>query len=288
MPEASPVWQTAFLVWSLVCVGWFTFSGWQAGIARGILSIGGMVIGYFVGSGIALATPGFAVNWIPGGGGLGRIVLGLCAGIGVYLAIRLFAALLFKRTAQQRTVTMRLVWGLGGAACGLLIGAVIALSILSGARTLGGFAQARMETELALGTTGATSASAFEQSLVKLKLSIDAGDAGRTLKALDLTPPAMSRISVKLGRLVADPAATMRFLQSPELEPILMDRSFVNLIADPEVSNAGARGDHAGVMTSPRLLDALRDPAFLEKLTRVNWEGALDSALLGSPETPTQ
>lgn len=284
MPQASPGWQTAFLVWSIVCIGWMTYSGWRAGIIRGVVSLAAMVFSYMIGSAVALTIPAGMTAWLPLPALLAKVIAGVGVGIAVFVGIWILGAALFKRTGQQRSMIFKLIWGTGGAICGWIFGLLLVLSILAGVRTLGAFSEARMEA----GTNGSNppKLAFWEPSLVKLKRSIDAGDTGTWVQQLDITPVSTARIIKKLGRILSDPRATQRFLESKHVIPVVSDRAFVNLIADPDINEAAINGDHLGILLNPKVLDAIRDPVLWEKMQSVQWEAAMDEALIQPAPTP--
>lgn len=285
MPQASPAWQTAFLIWSIVCIGWMVFSGWRVGLIRGVVSLCAMIFSYMAGSAVAIAIPAGLLDWLPLPRMLAQLLAGLLAGIFVFVAIWFAGALLFKRTAQHGSLILRLIWGIGGALCGAIFGVLIVLSILAGVRTLGAFSETRLEARDSPGNT--TRTSFWEPALVKLKRSIEAGETGSWMRSVDITPESTIRIVTKLGKILSDPAAAQRFIESPHLTPVVTDRAFVNLIADPDINNAAISGKYMTILTNPKVLEAVRDPALWQKMQDVNWEAAMDESLLSSKPVPT-
>lgn len=284
MPEASPTWQTAFLVWAFVCIGWMIFAGWRAGIIRGGISLAALFCAYLAGSAAAWTIPASLLEWLPLPGLIAQLAAGALVGFAVFLAIWFFGAALFKRTSHQGSFIVRLFWGLGGAFFGLLFGIVIVLTVLAGVRTVGAFSETRMDAEVG-GSTNARIAF-WEPYLVKLKRSIEAGDTGSMIEAVDVTPDQTIRIVSKLGRIFSDPQAAQRLLDSPHVVPVVSDRAFVNLIADPEINEAVINGQYVAILTNPKVLEAVRDPELWRKMQSVRWEAAMDEALLlqASPE----
>lgn len=282
MPQASPVWQTAFLVWSLVCIGWMIFCGWRAGVVRGAVSLAGLVFGYLCGAAAAVAIPPGLLEWMPVPGLLAQLFAGVLVGFTVFFVVWFIGAALFKRTAQHGSGLLRVVWGLGGAVFGLIFGLLVVLASLAGIRALGSFSEARLETYA--DTENARTPQFWEPSLVKLKRSIEAGETGTFIRSVDITPDGLVRIVTKLGRVASDPRAAARLLESPHLEPIVRDRVFLSLTEDPEINNAAVQGDYAAILTNPKVLEAARNPELWEKLQAVPWEAVLDEALLRAQE----
>jgi hypothetical protein len=282
MPEASPFWQNAFLVFVFVIVGWCAWSGWRAGIVREALALGGVFAGGFAGLSVGgilgpllgrlLPLPGLAIG----------VLAGLAVGIAVYLAMWLLGALLFKRTAQQRTGLLRFFYGLGGGLIGLFVGVTILWGALLFVRGLGGFYEAGFKPGASSHLPRPNAAAA---ALVKLKRSIEAGASGRKLESIDVMPPEFYRILDKLGAVAARPAALQRLIEYPPVMEMMRDPKIVAITVDPEVSDA-ARGQQVlAMIKNPKIVEAANDPALIAKLQKIDIEKALDYAL--SAPAPT-
>jgi len=284
MPEASPFWQNAFLGFVILIGAWFVWSGWRAGFVREALALGGMFAGGFAGLAVGGGIGSVAGRLFPLPGLLVGLVVGLLVGIGIYLAIWFLGALLFKRTAQQRTLPLRLLYGIGGAAMGLFVGLTFVWGALLFVRGLGGFYEGRfLPASLA---SGLPRPNAAEASLVKLKRSIEAGPTGRQLLAIDVMPENYYRIFDKLGRVAAQPVAMRRLLKYPAIQDLLNDPALVALTSDPAVAEE-ARGKSVGsLISNPRLLAAANDPALIARVQKIDIEKALDYALAAPAPTP--
>jgi len=278
MPQASPGWQTAFLVWSIVCIGCLIFSGWRAGIIRGLIFLGAIAFSCMIGSAVAIAVPAGLIEWLPLPILIAKAMAGVAVGFVVFAGIWLLGAALFKRTAQQHSLLIKLLWGGGGAVCGLVVGLIVVLSILAGIRAIGAISEARVEARG--DSSNAPSLAFWESSIVKLKRSIEAGETGAWIQQVDVTPASFSRIVKKIGRVVADRHAAQRFLESPHVTRVVSDRAFVNLVADPEINEAAINGQYGAILMNPKVFDAIRDPVLWEKMQAVSWEAALDEALI--------
>ncbi len=276
MPEASPFWQNAFLVFVLVLVGWCVWSGWRAGIVREALALGGVFAGGSVGLAVGGVLGPLLGRLLPLPGLLIGVLAGLAVGIGVYLAMWFLGALLFKRTAQQRTMIVRLFYGLGGAAVGLFVGVTLVWGALLVVRGLGGF----YEPGFAPGASKLPPPpNAAAAALVKLKRSIEAGASGRTLESIDVMPPRVYRIFDKLGAVAARPAAFERLLEYPPVAEAMRDPKIVAITVDPDASDA-ARGQQLSLLfRNPKIVAAANDPALIAKLQKIDIEKALDYAL---------
>lgn len=285
MPEASPFWQNAFLAGVIVVMGWCVWSGWRSGVVRAGLSLGGMFVGGMVGLAVGGTLGPLVGNFLPVPGILVGVVAALLIAIAIYAVAWFLGALLFKRTAQQKSVALRLVYGGGGAVLGAFLGLTVIWGLLLFVRGLGGFYQGVYES--AAHASGAIPApNAGELALVKLKRSIEAGSTGRQLEAIDIVPAQTYRIFDKVGRLVVQPAALHRLLDYPQIRDLVDDPQIVAITADPEAADAARALNYGGLMKNPALLRAANDPALIAKLQKIDIEKALDYALAAPTPAP--
>lgn len=280
-PEASPFWQNAFLVGMLVVVGWCIWAGWRSGVVRAGVSLAGMVAGGLVAMAVGGTLGPLIGSVLPLPGILVGGIAGLVVGLGVYVFAWFLGALLFKRTAQQKTMALRLVYGGGGAIFGAFFGLTVIWGALLFVRGLGGFWEGVYESSATV-SGRSLEANGATQALVKLKRSIEAGSTGRQLEAIDIMPAETYRIFDKLGRLAAQPAAVRRLLEYPAIRDVLDDPRIAAITADPEAADAAESWDYAGLMKNPALLKAANDPALIAKLQKIDLEKALDFALQAS------
>lgn len=276
MPEASPFWQNAFLVWVIVCIGWSMWSGWRTGVVRAAVSLGAMFAGYFVGMAVAAAVPAL-VGWlIPLPGALIGGVCGLLAGILTYIVLWFLGALVFKRTAQQKTMVLRLFYGGGGALIGTVFGVFLFWGAMLFIRGLGGFLEARFDPMAE--RSGLPRPNAVMAAVVKLKRSIDAGDTGRLLESFDPMPASFYAIMDKLGRVSVDPEAAERLLQYPEIMAVINDPRIITITGESAAGPSG-RNSVDVMAINQQVSAAFSDPALIEKLQKIDIEKALDFAL---------
>ncbi len=277
MPEGSPFYSTAFLVWTLVTILWSTYVGWRKGIVRSALSLAGMFAGLFVGlavSGVAPAVLGWA---IPVPAIVIGAVTGFVAGVGVWIGVAVLGAVLFKRTEHQRSFLLRLVYGGGGAAVGLFFGLTLVWGALFFVRGLGAFAEPRFGDVAKY--YGVPQPSWLEAVTVRVNDSIKEGSVGSALKAIDPMPESTYRVMGKLGQVASDPSALQRLLDQPEIRAITGDDAFVDLAADASVNEAARSGKVERLLTNEKLLAAANDPGLVGKLQKIELEPVLDRAL---------
>lgn len=283
MPDASPFWQNAFLVGVIVVVGWCVWSGWRAGVVRTALALGGMIAGGFIGFGMGGAAAAVVGRFVPVPTMILTAALALIIGLGVYFAAWFLGALLFKRTAQQGSFLLRVVYGGGGALLGAFLGLTVVWGALLLVRGLGGFYEGTL-TEGRHAHVSAPGAAAA--ALVKLKRSIEAGETGRSLLAIDVMPDKFYRTFEKIGRVAANPTAAQRLLGYAPVQGLLTDPHLVALTSDPGAGEALQTGGIGELLKNRHLVAALNDPALIAKVQKIDIEKALDYALAAQAPTP--
>ncbi len=271
MPEASPFWQNAFLVWAIVCVGWCAWSGWRAGVVRGAISFGGLFLAGFAGLAAAAAAPPLIGRFVPLPEPVIGLIAGVATGLACYAMLAICGALLFKKTAHQRSFVIRLLYGCGGALIGVVFGISFVWGGLLAVRGLGAFAGGEIESGRQPG--------AVEKAVVKMRRSIEAGGTGNMLRSIDVMPESFYRTLEKAGRVTTSPRALERLLQSPGVESITRDSRFVALTTDPDINDLARAGDLRGLIVNRKVIDAVNDPELIAKLRKIDLEEALDFAL---------
>lgn len=275
MPEASPFWQNAFLAWLFFCLAGSIWFGWRAGVVRGAVALGGLVAGYLAGVTAAASAPVVLGRFVPLPAELFGIAFGVVIGSAVFFGIWILGGILFTKTAHQRSLIVRMVYGLGGAALGVLFGLVAIGGSLFAVRAWGGFLEPRFD-----GAGGEVSDQRPVQlGLVKLKRSIEAGRTGSFFKGIDLVPEDAYTLIEKAGRVAAEPVAMQRFLEHPDIARVVTDSRFVALTSDPDVNDAAREKRVAELITNENVVAAAGDPGLVSKIAAVNLEAALDFAL---------
>src|SRR5436190_10816161 len=143
MTNGSPLWQMVFLSFAAVLLLLEVVRGYRLGLPRqlmrGAAVIAAYAAGYFGGNLMLpllrpiLKWPDFIVSMI-GGALLALVVYGVIASLG---------SILFKRTAQHPSGTIRLVYGFTGALTGFVFGLFFIWLILVGIRSVGAVAVAQ-------------------------------------------------------------------------------------------------------------------------------------------------
>jgi hypothetical protein len=289
IPDASPFWQNAFLVGVFVIFGWGVWNGWRLGIVRALWSLLAMSAAGAAAVVAMMLVGGITLKVAPTFGAMVGTAAAALVALVIYFAVSFLGGLLFKRTAQQPTSALRLVYGLGGALLGAVFGVCVLWGVLLFVRGLGGFCEGTVASTDGIYTLPMPEPAA--RALVKLKKSIEAGGTGKILKSIDVMPAEFYEVLDKLGKLIADPEAMRRFITYPGVNDVLVDAHFLGLVQDPEVQEIARSQDGASLIKHPKMLEAVKDPGLLAKLQKIDINKALDYALTppkaGATPAPT-
>jgi hypothetical protein len=146
MQHGSPLSQTALIFAGILFLLWEVWRGWRTGVIRSGMHLAAALVsaslGFLAAKLAAIPFGGFGS--LPGL--LAGVVVG--GGLGVFLlvAIWILGAVLFKRTEHQGSGLFRFLWGAGGAFFGLLFGLAVLWGGVSIVRSLGTFAESRVES----------------------------------------------------------------------------------------------------------------------------------------------
>src|SRR4051812_15385651 len=142
--SGSPLWQTVFLSFAAVLMLFQIARGWRLGLPRQLVRIAAVIGAYSAalwGGPVLLSllrpiikVPDFILSAI-GGAILAMII---------YSLINTVGAILFKRTGQQSSGIVRLVFGATGAVLGIFFGLFFLWLLVVGIRTTGAIAEAQI------------------------------------------------------------------------------------------------------------------------------------------------
>src|SRR5436190_1394157 len=143
----STLWQTVFVSFAVVLLLFEVVRGYRLGLPRQLMRGAAVIAAYaaaYFGGNLMLPLlrpilkwPDFLVSMI-GGALLALVVYGVIASLG---------SLLFKRTAQHPSASVRLVYGFSGALTGIVFGLFFLWLILVGIRSVGSIADAQVRAQ---------------------------------------------------------------------------------------------------------------------------------------------
>jgi hypothetical protein len=287
----STLWQTVFLSFAAVLLLFEIIRGYRLGLPRqlmrGVAVIAAYGAAYFGGNLMlpllrpVLKWPDFVVSLI-GGALLGIVVYGVIASLGT---------LLFKRTAQHASASVRMIYGFSGALTGIVFGLFFIWLLLVGIRSVGSVADAevqahpraennpvpsaRDEKHLSLENFDADSLTTF---LARLKNSVELGKFGDLVRQTDFTPPALYQTLKDAGTVCANPESARRFLTFPGATELSEHPKIVALRNDPEVADLIRQGRVLELLQNRRVLEAANDPTLVEKVKQFDIKKALEYA----------
>jgi hypothetical protein len=279
--QGSPFWQAAMFILAALFLLWELWAGWRRGIVRAAVHFFAFVLSGTIGFLAGQVVAKLIEKVFPGYGLFAGLLVGSFLTLIILALALILGAVLFKRTAQQPSNTLRLLFGAGGAFFGLLTGLFILWGGLSIVRTFGTIAESSAKTQ-----PGAT-APALNRSLVTLKDSLELGPVGRVLESVDIIPPQTYDLIQRVGKLTSDQDAMMRLLDYPGMQEILQNPRMATLVSDPEVAEAASRRDIFTLMRNKKLLDAATDPELSKLLLSLDLQKALDYALPPEQASPT-
>src|ERR1700750_568254 len=145
MTDGSTLWQTIFVSFAAVLLLLEIIRGWRLGLPRQLMRGAAVIAAYaaaYFGGNLMLPLlrpilkwPDFILSMI-GGALLAIVVYGVIASVG---------SLLFKRTAQHQSGSVRLIYGFSGALTGIVFGLFFLWLILVGIRSIGSVADAQTQ-----------------------------------------------------------------------------------------------------------------------------------------------
>ena len=283
--SGSTLWQIVFLSFAAVLLLLEVVRGYRLGLPRqlmrGAAVIAAYAAAYFGGQLLLpllqpiLKWPDFILSMI-GGAIVALVVYGLIASLG---------SILFKRTAQHKSATVRLVYGLSGALTGIVFGLFFLWLILVGIRSVGAVADAQVQAHPRTDAPPASSralekidANALTSFLARLKNSVELGSVGDVLKKTDVTPPGVYQILKDLGTVSANPDSARRFLSFPGAVELSEHPKIVALRNDPEIADLIREGRILELLQHPRVLAAANDPTLVERVKQFDIKKALEFA----------
>jgi len=279
--HGSPLWQGILIFAAFLFLIWELWNGWRRGVIRSGINFCAFVFSGFLGILAGQATAFVVEKILPGYGFLAGALAGSIVTL-VVLCLSLFlGAVLFKRTGQQPSSMLRLLYGAGGAFFGLLTGLVLIWGGITIIRTFG------IVAETTAGNRSPSEMSLPARTMVMLKDSLELGPAGKIAESVDVIPPEIYETLSRIGKLTSDQEAMMRFLDYPGVQDIMQDPRVAALLKDPDVVRDAQDRNILRLMQSRGLLEAVNDPSLQKKLSGLDLQKALDYAFPVPQASPT-
>ncbi|MDQ6764574.1 MAG: CvpA family protein [Verrucomicrobiota bacterium] len=293
--SGSPLWQAVFISFAAVLMLFQIARGWRLGLPRQLVRIAAVVSAYSAAlwGGEALLpllrpllkVPDFVLS------ALGGAVLAMI----IYSVINTVGAILFKRTGQQSSSAVRLLFGGSGALLGIFFGLFFVWLLVAGVRSLGAIAEAEINATASRGISKFEEPAARSRrgpravvdvdqdslvfSFARLKKSIELGTFGELVKRTDVLPGGIYETLGHVGEVFAQPERAARFLGYPGVTDLMDNPKILALRADPEIANMIQQGRVLDLLQDERLVETMNDPELRAELKKLNFKAALDHAL---------
>jgi hypothetical protein len=289
-----PGWQFVFVSLAVVVLLLEIIHGWRLGLVRQLVRVIAIVVAYSCAFFAARATVPLMHSFFKLPDPILAVLGGAILAAVLFTAINLIGAFLFKKTAQQQSRLVRLIWGSTGAFLGILLGLFTIWLGFTGIRMIGSVAEARVRTQnLPANPTAHPNGPAQIQResavspspnplmamLAEMKSSLESGRVGEAVRTIDPLPPALYRLLEKAGEVASNVQSAERFLSFPGAREISEHPKVVALRNDPRVLELIANGHIFELMKNQRMIEAMNDPALQTRVKKFDLERALDYAL---------
>jgi membrane protein required for colicin V production len=293
----SPLWQTVFISFAVILILLEIIRGWRLGILRQLVRVAAIVAAYatafFCGDQVVpllrpiISVPDFVLSAVAGAI-LALLVYALIAGLG---------SVLFKRTAQQSSGSVRLLYGLSGAFVGLLFGAFFIWLLLIGIRSIGSIAEAQVQAKSVTNADDlyekparrylpghgpsprpTLDADSLAPLLARLKNSVELGTTGGLIKKADVMPDGVYQTLTDASVVLANPETAQRLLSHPATAELSQHPKIVALRDDPELIAIIREGRMFELLSHPKVVEAANDPDLAERVKRFDLKKALEDA----------
>jgi hypothetical protein len=293
----SPLWQAVFLSFAVVLILFEVVRGWRLGLIRQLMRLGALLTAYgaaFFGgrllvpiARLVLKMPDMVLS-VLGGATLAFVAYAVVSGLG---------AMLFKRTGQQDSRIVQLIYGFAGAMVGLFFGVFALWLIVVSVRAVGAVADARVRSRSAMvyadrsGTSHALEvrrrflgeaneeSAAFAASLARLKNSLELGAFGNAVKQMDPVPQKSYETVAKVAAVCSSPERARKFLSFPGARQLSEHPKIVALRDDPEISEMIAQRRFLDLLQNQRIIDAANDAVLGDRIRKFDFQRALDYAI---------
>ena len=271
--QGSHQWQTAVFVVAAVLLLVSVVRGWGKGLMRQLVGI------------VALFAAGYLVLCYSGLVGeflrphLPALLLLPAAALIIWVVsfnlIALIGRLLFKRTKDCQSNSLRLIYGVGGGIIGLGYGLLFVWCMLIALKVFGQIA----ENQVKMQRMKNESSGAFVLNLAKLKNSVELGSGRAVLDSIDPLPSRFYRDLDQYSRVIEDPEAIQKLLEYPGFRRILESPQALEVERDPQIAADVKKGNIIGVFTNRKVIELLNDPHIQSAFTQGDLEAALNYAL---------
>ncbi|HEY0370077.1 MAG TPA: CvpA family protein [Chthoniobacterales bacterium] len=296
--SGSPLWQTIFFSFAALIMLLQILRGWRLGLLRQLVRLAALLGAYSAAlwGGHMLVpllrpmikVPDFIIS------ALGGAILAMI----VYSLVNTVGAIVFKRTAQQQSAPVRLIYGISGAALGFFFGLFFIWLLIFGVRSIGAVAEAEVNAsapdrlpafeERAMSgrraaaarriVTHVPDANSLTMTLARMKRSIELGPIGGAVKKTDVIPGGVYETLTKVGEVFSRADRAERFLSYPGVAELENNPKILALRADPQIQRMLQQGRLWELLQEDRLIEAANDPELAAEVKKFDLKKALDYA----------
>ena len=294
----SPLWQVVFISFGVILILFEVLRGWRLGLMRQItrlIALGAAYAAALLGG--SLFVP-IARSFLKMPDPVLSILCGAILAFAVYALVNGVGAVLFKRTAQQESGLVRLIYGFAGAIVGLFFGLFLLWLTVTSVRAFGALAEGQASRRSGATARASQDATAHALdvrrrflsesddgmqrlaiSLARLKNSLELGSLGSVLKNTDPVSQRTYETLEKAGSVLSSPERTQKFLTFPGARELAEHPKVVALRSDPEIADLIAQGRLLDLLQNPRVIEAANDPVLAERIKKFDIQRAFDYAL---------
>jgi Colicin V production protein len=293
----SPLWQVVFVSFGVILILFEVLRGWRLGLMRQVtrlIALGAAYAAAFLGG--SLFVP-MARSFFKMPDPVLSILCGATLAFAAYLLVSGVGGILFKRTSQQESGALYLIYGFAGAILGLFFGVFLLWLTVASVRTVGALAegQARSRSDAVHGAKDPTlhaldvrrrflsesedGMQTLAISLARLKNSLELGLLGSALKNTDPVSQRTYEILEKTGRVLSSPERAQKFLTFPGARELAEHPKIVALRSDPEIADLIERRRFLDLLQNARVIEAANDPVLADRIKKFDIQRALDYAL---------
>jgi Colicin V production protein len=294
----SPLWQVVFISFGVILILFEVVRGWRLGLMRQITRLIALGVAYAA----ALLGGRLFVPMVRSFFKIPDPVLSILCGailaVAAYMLVSGVGAILFKRTSQQQSGPVRLIYGFAGAILGLFFGVFLLWLTVASLRAVGALAEGQGRSPSSIAARGARDPASraldvrrhflsesedgmqtLAISLARLKNSLELGLIGNVVKNTDPVSQGTYATLEKTGRVLSSPECTQKFLTFPGARELSEHPKIVALRSDPEIADLITQGRFLDLLQNPRVIEAANDPVLAERIKKFDIQHALDYAL---------
>jgi hypothetical protein len=276
-PDDIPTWIPVCAVFWLLASAW---RGWNRGLVRQAMSLGALMLAlvaaFYIGPLLAPALPAIGFPRF-----LRPLVAGALIALLIWNTLTSVSSIIFRRTNEQGFGLVRAVYGLGGAALGLLSGLLLLGLAAWGVRLAGSLADGLQAGVQAKPQKKGQPAPAVPDptALTALKKTVEDSPVTAWISKVDPVSPEWYPRLGKIGQVLTSQGARERLLADPAFDAVARNPRLVALRDDPELQEALRSADLWTLMRSAKVQAAAADTQLLTALRIREVDLALERAL---------